>query len=93
MRKSAAVVMGAVAVAGLFLSGGCSVPDAVCSDGEYPVKAVGTVTGGACAPNGEEPPAGYVAYPSGKEPQHVGDRWDEYWSSRVLDANGQEIPQ
>ena len=93
MRKSAGVLLGAVALSGLVLTSGCSAPDAVCSDGEYPVKAIGNTTGSACADGGEDPPAGYVRYPSGKVPQHVGDEWDRYWSTRVLDVDGQEVTQ
>ncbi len=66
---------------------GCSTEDAICGGGEYPVLAVGT-TGKACAPNGQEPPKGYVRYPEGKVPQHVGDTWDTYWNTHTIDKNG-----
>ncbi|MFI5840263.1 SCO0607 family lipoprotein [Catenuloplanes sp. NPDC051500] len=67
---------------------GCSGQEKICRDGEYPVKAVDSTTGRACAPNGEEPPAGYVRYPDGKVPKHIGDEWDTYWSTRSIDKNG-----
>ncbi len=54
---------------------GCSMEDAVCRGGEYPVMTVGD-TGSACVTNGEPPPAGYTRYPDGKVPQHVDDTWD-----------------
>ena len=93
MRKPAAVVLGGAALSVLFLSGGCSSPEAICSDGEYPVVAVGSTTGRACVAEGEEPSAGYVRFPSGKVPEHVGDEWDEYWRGHVIDADGQEVAQ
>ncbi|WP_306215583.1 SCO0607 family lipoprotein [Actinoplanes sp. RD1] len=71
---------------------GCWGPDAMCGNGEYPVKAVNSTTGGACVPDGEEPPAGYVRYPEGKTPTHVGDKWDTYWDTHTLDENGRESP-
>ncbi|GHH81035.1 lipoprotein [Streptomyces sulfonofaciens] len=66
---------------------GCSAQDAICGDGEYPVMSAGG-TGSACAPDGKEPPDGYVRYPQGKVPQHVGDRWDTYWNTHTVDENG-----
>ncbi|MCA2213326.1 SCO0607 family lipoprotein [Jidongwangia harbinensis] len=60
----------------------------ICGSDEYPVKAVGNTTGAACVPEGEEPPAGYVKYPEGKVPERVGDEWDRYWSSVVVDEKG-----
>ncbi len=36
----------------------------------------------------EQPPSGYVRYPEGKVPEHIGDEWDTYWSTRTIDANG-----
>ena len=45
-----------------------------------------------CVPEGQEPPAGYVRYPEGKVPEHVGDKWDEYWSTVVVDAKGNVVP-
>ncbi|MEU5087621.1 hypothetical protein [Streptomyces sp. NPDC021356] len=65
----------------------CSTEDAVCGGGEYPVQAVGS-TGSACTPQGKEPPKGYVRYPEGKVPETVGDKWDEYWNTHVIDKNG-----
>jgi hypothetical protein len=71
-------------VGGLALAGvtaallvGCSAEDATCGGDEYPVLAVGS-TGSTCVPEGEEPPKGYVRYPEGKVPEHVGDKWDTY---------------
>ncbi|MGW0331491.1 SCO0607 family lipoprotein [Streptomyces sp. NPDC003011] len=69
---------------------GCSTADASCGGGEYPVLAVGS-TGSACVSDGEEPPKGYVRYPEGKVPEHVGDTWDTYWSTRTIDENGKII--
>lgn len=66
---------------------GCAIEEASCRGGEYPVLAVGS-GGSACVPNGEKPPAGYARYPEGKVPEHVGDKWDDYWSTRTLDENG-----
>lgn len=76
----------ATAAAALSVAG-CS-SDAICRSGEYPVKAVGNTTGAACVADDQEPPAGYVRYPEGKVPQHVGDKWDEYWSTVVVDEQG-----
>lgn len=69
---------------------GCSVEEAICSDGEYPVMTVGG-TGSACVANDEEPPKGYVRYPEGKVPEHVGDKWDTYWDTHTVDENGKII--
>jgi hypothetical protein len=69
---------------------GCSIKEASCGGGEYPVMTVGS-TGGACVTNGEEPPEGYVRYPEGKVPEQVGDKWDTYWSTRTIDKNGKII--
>ncbi|GGY78566.1 SCO0607 family lipoprotein [Streptomyces nitrosporeus] len=68
----------------------CSTADAICSDGEYPVIAVGG-PGSACFPDGEEPSEGYVRYPEGKVPEHVGDTWDTYWESRTVDKDGRTV--
>lgn len=99
---TAAAVVGRVAVmrrtlltatlAAALLSAGCTFQDAICGSGEYPVKAVGGTTGGTCVPDGEEPPRGYVRYPEGKVPRHVGDEWDEYWSTVVVDERGAVVP-
>jgi len=81
-----------VAAFGLtLLTAGCAA-DAICGSDEYPVKAVGGTTGSACVPAGEQPPAGYVRYPEGKVPKHVGDKWDEYWSTVVVDERGTVVP-
>jgi hypothetical protein len=89
-RAARAAVPG-LAVAGLIiglLTTGCSMQDSICGSGEYPVKAVGSKTGGACVADGKEPPKGFVRYPKGKVPQHVDDKWDKYWSTVVVDENG-----
>ncbi|KUO20989.1 SCO0607 family lipoprotein [Streptomyces dysideae] len=69
---------------------GCSIKEASCGGGEYPVMTVGS-TGSACVSNGEEPPEGYVRYPEGKVPEQVGDKWDTYWSTHTIDKNGKII--
>jgi hypothetical protein len=79
----------AALVAGL--GTGCSIREAICSSGEYPVAAVNSLTGRACVPDGEQPPSGYVRFPKGKEPQHVGDEWDKYWDEHKLDERGAEV--
>ncbi|MEU1306632.1 SCO0607 family lipoprotein [Streptomyces shenzhenensis] len=76
----------ATALAAVTLTG-CSMDEAVCGGGEYPVQAVGS-TGSACAPKGEDPPKGYVRYPEGKVPKTVDDKWERYWNTHVIDENG-----
>ncbi|MFC8872511.1 SCO0607 family lipoprotein [Streptomyces sp. NPDC057148] len=73
---------------------GCSMNEAICGGGEYPVISVGG-TGGACVPNGEEPPGGYTRYPEGKVPEHVDDEWDTYWRTHTVDKDGNiaEVPE
>ncbi|WP_250008239.1 SCO0607 family lipoprotein [Actinoplanes sp. M2I2] len=73
------------------LTAGCSIRDAICSSGEYPVAAVDSLTGRACVADGEQPPTGYVRFPEGKVPEHVGDEWDTYWGEHKLDENGNEV--
>ncbi|MDL5205687.1 hypothetical protein [Streptomyces sp. ALI-76-A] len=80
----------ALAAASAALLVGCSTEDASCGGGEYPVLAVGS-TGSACVSDGEEPPKGYVRYPEGKVPEHVGDKWDTYWNTHTVDENGKII--
>ncbi|MFI8105815.1 SCO0607 family lipoprotein [Streptomyces sp. NPDC086023] len=75
-------------VTALFATGCGTGADRVCGGGHYPVKAVGNTTGQDCVPDGQEPPAGYVRYPEGKVPEHVGDKWDDYWSKVVVDEKG-----
>ncbi|WP_433718033.1 SCO0607 family lipoprotein [Actinoplanes sp. CA-051413] len=87
MRKTLTVLMLATTLS----AGGCTFADAICGSGDYPVKAVGTTTGQDCVPEGQEPPAGYVRYPEGKVPEHVGDKWDEYWSKVVVDERGNVV--
>ncbi|MET9256384.1 hypothetical protein [Streptomyces sp. NPDC003717] len=87
----ALALAGAVAAA---LLSGCSIEEASCSDGEYPVLSVGG-TGSACVPDGEQPPKGYTRYPEGKVPRHVDDKWDVYWRTHTVDEHGQiiEVPE
>ncbi|RSM58125.1 hypothetical protein DMB66_31030 [Actinoplanes sp. ATCC 53533] len=92
MRKTLTGMTLAAALAATLLTGGCSFADAICGSDDYPVKAVGTTTGQDCVPKGQEPPAGYVRYPKGKVPEHVGDKWDEYWSEVVVDEKGNVVP-
>ncbi|MGW4571075.1 SCO0607 family lipoprotein [Streptomyces tendae] len=72
---------------------GCSMEEASCGGGEYPVMTIGD-TGSACVPNGDEPPKGYTRYPEGKVPEHVGDEWDTYWQTHTVDERGKvvEVP-
>ncbi len=90
MRKMNLTVV--TGMLGMLLLGGCSMQDAMCGSGEYPVKVVNSTSGGACVKNGEEPPSEYVRYPEGKVPQRVGDEWDTYWDTHMLDESGKEIP-
>ncbi|MFD3807800.1 SCO0607 family lipoprotein [Streptomyces sp. NPDC058611] len=69
---------------------GCSMKDAVCRGGEYPVMTVGD-TGSACVTNGKPPPEGYARYPEGKVPKHVDDTWDVYWRTHTLDSEGNTV--
>lgn len=85
-------VVATTLLTGPLLLAGCWGPDAMCSDGEYPVLAVNSTTGGACVPVGEQPPRGYVRHPDGKVPRHEGDSWDTYWDSHMLDESGREVP-
>ena len=82
----------AALLATLLVTGGCNLRERVCRNGEYPVKAVGNRTGAACVAEGSDPPAGYVRYPAGKEPVHVGDEWDRYWHTVVVDEHGNVVP-
>ncbi|MFE9411559.1 SCO0607 family lipoprotein [Streptomyces sp. NPDC006704] len=66
---------------------GCSTQDAICGGGEYPVLNVGSA-GRACVDEQQEPPQGYVRYPQGKVPEHVGDKWDKYWETHTIDRSG-----
>lgn len=87
-RPVTVLVLAAVSMA--FALTGCSMEDAICGGGEYPILNVGS-TGSACAPNGHEPPKGYTRYPEGKVPEHVGDTWDTYWQSHTVDKGGKII--
>ncbi|MBB4763696.1 SCO0607 family lipoprotein [Amorphoplanes digitatis] len=85
-RTLTTTLLGATALAATLLTAGC-LSDAICGGGQYPVTAVGT-TGRDCVPEGHEPPAGYVRFPEGKVPEHVGDEWDEYWNTHMIDKTG-----
>ncbi len=91
MRRTLTTTALAAALGLTLLTAGCG-EDAICGADAYPVKAVGGTTGQDCVPEGEEPPAGYVRYPAGKVPKHVGDKWDEYWSTVVVDERGNVVP-
>ncbi|MET8154412.1 SCO0607 family lipoprotein [Actinoplanes sp. NPDC049668] len=80
-------LLGAAALAAALAAAGCSFNEAICRGGEYPVTAVGT-TGRDCVAEDREPPAGYVRFPEGKVPEHVGDEWDEYWKTHMIDETG-----
>ena len=54
----------------------------------YTLKSTAGSTERTCAPAGQEPPAGYVRYPDGQVPRHVGDKWDKYWQTHVIDRSG-----
>ncbi|MFD0074756.1 SCO0607 family lipoprotein [Streptomyces sp. NPDC127166] len=76
----------------LLLTGcGFQIQDRVCGSGHYPVKAVGNPDGGDCVADGQEPPEGWVRYPAGKVPEYVGDKWDRYWSTVVVDEEGRPV--
>lgn len=66
-------------VAAAALSGtltGCSFSERVCFEDEYPVLFLesGQLVGGACVPQGQEPPPGYVRYPKDLEPTRLKDQ-------------------
>jgi hypothetical protein len=92
MRRTLITLTLTAALTATLLTAGCSIQDAICGSDHYPVKAVGSTDGGDCVREGEEPPAGYVRYPEGKVPEHVGDKWDEYWSTVVVDEKGNVVP-
>ncbi|MEU7874340.1 hypothetical protein [Dactylosporangium sp. NPDC049140] len=83
----------AVLVLAVLPATGCNGRERVCRSQEYPVKAVGNRTGAACVAKGQEPPAGYVRYPAGQEPVHVGDEWYRYWQTKVVDEHGTIVPE
>ncbi|WP_340377528.1 hypothetical protein U5640_22265 [Streptomyces sp. SS7] len=91
VRRGPGVALVTAAAAGLLTACSLSYEEAQCSDGEYPVLAVNN-SGSQCLKNGEEPPEGFARYPEGKVPQHVGDKWDEYWMTHTLDENGKIVP-
>ena len=74
MRTRLATPLVLLLVTAVLGTGGCSSRERVCSSGEYPVRTVDPSDGGlACAPDGEEPPAGYERFPAGEEPEYVDD--------------------
>lgn len=89
-RRRAAATAALTAVMAAAALTGCSIRDDICSDGEYPVLAVGN-TGSACVTDGEQPPEGWARYPEGKVPKQVDDEWDVYWRTHTLDENGKII--
>lgn len=91
-RSAPGLALACVTVAAIL--SGCSMQDATCGGGEYPVMTIGS-TGSACVPNDEEPPEGYTRYPEGKVPEHVGDEWDAYWQTHTVDKDGDivEVPE
>ncbi|MFG3281293.1 SCO0607 family lipoprotein [Streptomyces sp. NPDC048111] len=86
--RPAALLLGSAAV--LLALAGCSTQDAICGGGQYPVLNVGSA-GKACVDDDQEPPQGYVRYPKGKVPEHVGDKWDTYWQTHTLDKSGRTV--
>ncbi|QKW07875.1 hypothetical protein HUT18_17250 [Streptomyces sp. NA04227] len=88
--RRAALGLALASAAAATLTTGCSLQEATCGGGEYPVMTVGG-TGSACVPDDEEPPKGYVRYPEGKVPKHVDDKWDKYWQTHSVDKNGKII--
>ncbi|WP_161952565.1 SCO0607 family lipoprotein [Actinoplanes sp. TFC3] len=88
MRKRISIVLATVGMAGVVVTGGCSIVENICGDGEYPAIAVGPEGGSACFPDGQEPAAPYVRYPEGKVPQQVDDKWDVYWRTHGVDEHG-----
>jgi hypothetical protein len=86
-RRTFAAAVLLAGVAGL--AAGCG-PDAICRSGEYPVIQVGG-TGRACVANGDQPPSGFARFPSGQEPEHVDDKWDTYWRTHTVNAQGQAV--
>ncbi|MFI7575939.1 SCO0607 family lipoprotein [Micromonospora sp. NPDC049497] len=91
MGRRTVAVLTVGGVAGIFLAAGCAFRESICSSGEYPVAAVRSTTGRTCVEDGQAPPAGFVQFPEGKVPQHVGDEWDRYWAEHMLDENGREL--
>ncbi|MEU1512825.1 hypothetical protein ABZ490_11780 [Streptomyces sp. NPDC005811] len=91
VRRGLGLALVAATAAGLLSACSLSFQDAMCSDGEYPALAVNS-SGGQCVKDGQEPPEGWVRYPEGKVPEHVGDQWDEYWTTHTVDENGKIVP-
>lgn len=88
-------MLGVAGVAAAFLATSGPIADHICDTGQYPIKAVGSRIGMACQQDGTQPSAGYVSYPRGEAPQHVGDKWDNFWSGvrvnrqdQIVDGHG-----
>jgi hypothetical protein len=69
---------------------GCSIKDASCGGGKYPVMTAGD-KGSSCVPNGEKPRRGCIRYPEGKVPERVGDKWDKCWETHTVDERGKIV--
>jgi len=88
-KRLLVALLTAVSLAAVSLAvAGCSVRERICGSGEHPVKAVGNATGRTCVRDGADPPAGYVAYPASQVPKYLDDKWDRYWSDKVVDERG-----
>ncbi|MFJ3902374.1 SCO0607 family lipoprotein [Streptomyces sp. NPDC090025] len=87
-RPLAAALVGVTAA--LSLTACVGYEENICSRGEYPAMAIGD-SGSYCEKDGKEPDPGFTRYPEGKVPQHVGDQWDEYWTTRTVDKDGKII--
>jgi hypothetical protein len=86
MTKRTAALLTTAGLAATLLLGGCG-KDAICGGGQYPVQAIGD-TGRQCVPDGQSPPTGFARYPAGQVPQHVDDKWDVYWRTHAVGADG-----
>lgn len=72
MPRNLLTALSVLAVVAGLGSSGCSLRERVCGSDEYPVRTVDRAADGmACAPDGEEPPAGYERFPAGQEPEFV----------------------
>ena len=57
---------------------GCTWQEGICSEGEYPVYALTNKNGGMCVRNGDPVPNGFAAYPDGRVPKSVNDKYDRW---------------
>jgi hypothetical protein len=62
------------------LMSGCDLlgQEGQCSAGEFPVYATSNPNGGDCVKNGHKIPPGFAAYPEGRVPKYVGDKYDRW---------------